>query len=210
MVSASRAQVVPRKIGELRLGITGVAATVEPLEPSVPKNVASAVRVIVKAGPRVLGVAEVEALLGGGFRVLGDLSGPGLPTTLGIPDGDGGLGDPLLLPLPALSIGGDYPLANLRVVGEGGSVLDVVPASVTAHVIDQILVTSVTTRALTLDEIREKGIVLDSDDYLGFQFNMGLRLESEVVKLEFPVVFNRSGAVVPLPSVGNTRAARNA
>ena len=62
-----------------------------------------------------------------------------------------------------------------------------------------MLVTSVKTRALTLDEIREKGIVLDSDDYLGFEFTLGLKLESQPVTLSFPVVFDRQGVPIPDP-----------
>jgi hypothetical protein len=61
-------------------------------------------------------------------------------------------------------------------------------------------VTSVKTRPLTLDEIREKGIVLDSDDYLGFEFTMALSLDSKAVNFSFPVVFNRQGVAIPSPS----------
>ncbi len=39
-------------------------------------------------------------------------------------------------------------------------------------------------RPLTLDEIREKGIAIDRDDYLGFQFTLGMQLDSQVVKLD--------------------------
>jgi hypothetical protein len=46
-----------------------------------------------------------------------------------------------------------------------------VAARVPVQVIDQVLVTSVKTRPLTLDEIKQKGIVLDRDDYLGFEFS---------------------------------------
>ena len=69
----------------------------------------------------------------------------------------------------------------------------------TVEVIEQVLVTSVQTRALTLDEIRAKGIVLDSDDYLGFEFTLGLKLESQPVTLSFPVVFDRQGVPIPDP-----------
>src|SRR5204863_10035752 len=61
----------------------------------------------------------------------------------------------------------------------------------------QVLITSVTTRPLTLDEIKQKGIVLDSDDYLGFEFTLALKLESTPVNVSFPVAFNREGVAVP-------------
>src|SRR4029079_15996290 len=107
--------------------------------------------------------------------------------------------DPLLLPLPPLAIAGDYSLTNIRIVREGRPVLDVQPSQVTVKVIDQILVTSVKTRPLTLDEIKAKGIVLDSDDYLAFEFTLGLQLERNPVHITSPVVFARQGVPVPQP-----------
>src|SRR4029077_14087573 len=89
-----------------------------------------------------------------------------------------------------------YELRNVRLVAGGRAVLDVA-ARVPVKVIDQVLVTSVKTRPLTLEEIKQKGIVLDSDDYLGFEFTLGLKLESKPVTLEFPVVFDRNGVPVP-------------
>ena len=83
--------------------------------------------------------------------------------------------------------------------------LDVTPARLTVRVIEQVLITSVRTRPLTLQEIRDKGIVLDKDDYLGFEFTLGLVLESKAVKVTFPVVFDKDGT--PLPEF--TRPAPN-
>ena len=79
------------------------------------------------------------------------------------------------------------------------TVLEVEPSSTTIKVIDQILVTSVKTRPLTLDEIKDKGIVLDSDDYLGFEFTLAMSLDSKAVNFSFPVVFNRQGVAIPPP-----------
>ena len=194
------AQAPLRKIGEADLSILGVSATVDPLNPSVPKNVASAVRLVVTAGGTPLTSADVPRFLGAGFQVAAELSGPGLPGTITIPQaGSPPLGDPLLLPLPPLAIGGDYLLSNPRIVVGGRSVLDAVPQQITVHVIDQILVTSVQTRPLTLDEIKARGIVLDSSAFLGFEFTLGLMLESTPVNFTFPVVFNNQGVSVPLP-----------
>ena len=79
----------------------------------------------------------------------------------------------------------------------GRPVLEVQPRHVPVKVIEQVLVTSVTTRPLTLDEIRAKGIVLDSDDYYAFEFTLGLKLESKAVNITFPVAFDRQGVPVP-------------
>jgi Carboxypeptidase regulatory-like domain len=191
-----------RKIGEMELKLLGVNATVDPLHPVIPKNIPAAVRIVVKAGGAELPLADTIRFLGPDLKVRGDLSGPGLREALSLPvetAGDPPPADPLLLSLPVLTVSGNYTLANLRIESAGRPVLDVTPQSVTVEVIEQVLVTSVKTRSLTLDEIREKGIVLDSDDYLGFEFTLGLKLESQPVTLSFPVVFDRQGVAIPDP-----------
>ncbi len=190
-----------RSIGSLDVAVHGLAATVDPLEPTVPKNVAAGVRVVVKAGDRSLSAEEVASFLGGAFEVHAEISGPGLDRAITLPEAGSGepIADPLLLPLPALPVAGDYALSNIRLVRDGRPLLDVSPSEVTVRVIDQVLVTSVQTRPLTLDEIREKGIVLDSDDYLGFEFTIGLATDSQTVSFSMPVVFDRQG--VPVPQV---------
>jgi hypothetical protein len=201
--SPLEAQAPLRKIGEMELSLLGVSATVEPLEPVVPKNIASAVRIVVRAGTTELSTGDLARFLGPDFAVKGELSGPGLTSTVTLPDLEEGEplpADPLLLPLPALTVAGDYELANLRIEKKGLPALDVSPSRVPVKVIDQILVTSVKTRALTLDEIRARGIDLSSlDNYLGFSFAIGLKLESQVVQIEMPVIFDREGHVVPQP-----------
>ena len=207
------AQAPLRKIAELRLSILGISAGVEPAHPAVPKNTPAGVRIVVRSGERELSLAETAAVFGAGFEIQGDLSGPGLSKTLALPytpaplddpnDPDDTLPvpagplDPLILPLPGLPVSGDYRLANLRITAPGRPDFDVTPRQVTLQVIEQVLVTSVKTRQLTLDEIKEKGIVLGADDYVAFEFALGLKLESEVVDMTFPVVFNREGVALP-------------
>ena len=191
-----------RKIGEMELRLSGMSATPENLEPVVPKNTPGGVRIIVRAGGVDLSLTDLSRFLGASFIVQGELSGPGFSQPISLPDlRNGGElpADPLVIPTPPIPIAGDYRLSNLRIVAQGRTVLDVEPSTVPLKVIDQILVTRVTTRPLTLDEIKAKGIVLDSDDYLGFEFTMGFKLDSKVVDLKFPVVFDRQGVAVPQP-----------
>ncbi len=197
----ARAQAPLRKIGELDLRVVGVSAACEPSNPVVPRNTSSAVRIVVRSGASELSLGDVARFVGAGFEVEGELSGPGLATTVTLPQrqpGDALPADPLLLPIPALPNAGDYFLSNLRLVSAGRPVLDVSPAQVVLKVIDQILVTSVKTRPLTLDELRDRGVDLSNpDNYLGFAFTLGLKLESGIVNLTMPVVFDRQGKVVP-------------
>src|SRR4029453_12850182 len=158
--SVVRAQAPLRKIGEMEVALLGVHATVDPADPVVPKNTASGVRIVVTAGGQALTAADVARFLDGPFTVQGLLSGPGLPFAIDLPHlepEEPPPADPLLLPLPPLSQGGNYQLSNVRVVGEKGS-LEVEPQTIVVRVIDQILITSVKTRALRPDEIRQRGI----------------------------------------------------
>jgi Big-like domain-containing protein/carboxypeptidase family protein/PA14 domain-containing protein len=189
-----------RKLAELDIPLRSVFATVENANPVVPKNVASAVRIVVKFGDQELSRTDAARFLGDGFAAQAELSGPGLGQTITLPySGDPPPTDPLLLPLPALSVSGDYTLTNIRLVSAGRTVMDVSPATITVKVIEQILITSVKTRALTLAEIKEKGIVIDNTDYRGFEFTLGVAGDSKTVNVTLPVVFDRQGVVVPLP-----------
>ncbi len=203
LLPAAHAHAQPtRTLSELELSLLGVSATLETLEPVVPKAIPSGVRIAVRAGARELTPDEVQQFLGGPFEVRGEISGPGLPGTLSLPDpGSGPATGVLALALPPIPIAGTYDLDNLRIVVGGRVALDIEPRRVAVRVIDQILVTQVKTRPLSLDEIRQKGIVLDRDDYLGFEFTLGLRLDSQAVNLSFPVVFDRKGVEVPLPLI---------
>ena len=111
-----------RKIGELELAIRGLTATVEP-RLTVPKNIASGVRIDVRAGAATATAADAVRLLGGEFRLKGELSGPGLTQTRSLPEGPVDV-DPFLLRLPGLTRAGRYTLANRRLVrGEGEKAL---------------------------------------------------------------------------------------
>jgi len=192
-----------RKIGELELGVQGISATVQPVNPTIPKNTAAGVRIVVNTPSGALSSADVAKFLGGNFEVHGELSGPGLAGTVTLPvanpNGATPIVDPLLLPIPPLSEAGDYTLSNLRIVVNGSPAMDVSPATIPVKVIDQVLITSVETRPLTLDEIKAAGIVLDSSDFLGFQFTIGLALQSNATTISFPVVFDRKGVPIQQP-----------
>ncbi len=202
--SLLHAQTTLRKIGELKLPVQSISATVSPANPTIPKNTAAGVRIVVSTPSGTLSSADVQQFLGSAFEVHGELSGPGLTGTITLPfvDPNGGatpIVDPLLLPIPALTEAGDYTLSNLRITVNGRPALDVTPATIPVKVIDQVLITSVTTRPLTLDEIKAAGVVLDGSDFLGFQFTVGLATSSNATTISFPVVFGPNGVPVPQP-----------
>ena len=192
----TRTDRLARRIGSMRLLYSGLTATLDPVRPVVPKNTRAGVAIRVLAGADSLPTADAERFFGGSFRVLGELAGPGLSGAVTLASDPA---DPLLLPIPALTISGDYSLSNVRVVVNDAPVLDVSPAQTTVQVIEQVLVTRVVTRPLTLDELKERGVVFDDDDFLAFDFTIRMLLESKPIDISFPVVFDRQGVHVPFP-----------
>ena len=114
---------VYRKIGEMELRLLGVSATVDPLHPVVPKNIPSAVRIVVRAGGAELPLVDALRFLGPGVKVHGDLSGPGLPRNPEPSPVDAEatrcLPTRSCLPLPGLTVSGNYTLSNLRLESAG-------------------------------------------------------------------------------------------
>jgi len=192
------AQTPQTKIGSLDLTIGGIQATVTPAKPVIPKNIASGVQVVVTQNGKQLSASQVAQYLGGPFQLVGEYSGPGLTQTIEVPQ-SASPAKSLIVNLPAVITAGNYTLSNLRFVADGSPILDVSPSTIAVQVIDQVLVTSVQTTPLTLDQIQAMGVVLDSSAYTGFQFTVGLQLSSQVVNVSFPVVFDKQGVPIPQP-----------
>ena len=79
------AQTSLRKIGELELQVQGISATVQPANPTIPKNTAAGVRIVVNTPSGTLTSDDVAKFLGGSFEVHSELSGPGLTGTITLP-----------------------------------------------------------------------------------------------------------------------------
>src|SRR5690606_27001213 len=86
-------------------------------------------------------------------------------------------------------------------------------APIVIDVIDELLVTTVTSRPLTADEIISKGIVIDEENYEALSFSVGLTVGGKEVVVDLPVVFpTRDSATAgetpmqmpPLTSLGPT------
>ena len=197
-VGSSFGQSVQTKIGSLDLTIGGLQATVTPASPVIPKNISSGVQVVVTQNGQQLSPAALAQYLGGTFQLVGEYSGPGLSQTVEVPQA-APPANSLIVDLPAVTTAGNYTLSNLRFVINSSAVFDVTPSNITVQVIDQVLVTSVQTTPLTLDQIQSMGVVLDGSAYTGFQFTVGLQLSSNVVNVSFPVVFDKQGVAIPQP-----------
>ncbi|OGC00091.1 hypothetical protein A2V82_13030 [candidate division KSB1 bacterium RBG_16_48_16] len=105
--------------------------------------------------------------------------------------------------IPKLGVPGDHYLYNIRLEdAEGNIILSRDPAldMVVINVIDKLLVTQVTTRPLTLDEIKEKGIVIDETNFTAMNFTVGLTIGSRQVVIDMPVLIpNTSQGLATIP-----------
>ena len=110
-----------------------------------------------------------------GAHVEATLRGPSFPaqTVYGL------VGEALMLPPMALS--GSYSLDAIRLVdtSTGETRLEANPGSVAIEVFDEVLVTTVTSHPLSLEEIQELGIVIDEENMQVVEFEVGLVIDGE-------------------------------
>ena len=100
----------------------------------------------------------------------------------------GAPGAPLLL--PPLNLVGDYSLDGIRLADgtTNETLLEGTPSSVPVHVFDEVLISRVTSRPLTLEEIQGKGIVIDEQNFRAIEFEVGFVLDGKTIPVRFPVV----------------------
>ncbi|MFN7941176.1 MAG: carboxypeptidase regulatory-like domain-containing protein [Thermoanaerobaculia bacterium] len=172
-------------LGQASLAIAGTTLTVSPESQTVPFDTPTIV------GTHLAGFDPAAGTLPADLRVVGDFSGPeidGVLTLETVPN------EPFRI--PRLSLAGEYQLDDIRLV-QGGELLAYAEPRSAAIRVTQILVTRVTSRAMTLDEIRSHGIVVDGTSVRAFNFTFGFGVEGDTFDYNVPVVYvyprDRSG-----------------
>ena len=170
----------------LEYRITGSALRVSPAVVSVPKGIAGSIAVELVGDAALANNAFVEATL----------RGPSFPARRII----GQVNQALLL--PPLPLVGDYQLDNIRLVdaASGATRMEGAPASVPVRVFDEVLVSRVTSRPLTLAEIQERGVVIDEKNFRAVEFEVGFVLDGKTIPVKFPVIapaFRESTEIIP-------------
>ena len=175
----------------------GQLDTGEPIDHGVvPKNIATAVntRLIEPSLPAgQLPPIPTDAV------VVAELRGPafGMPVSLTARPNEP-------IPIPPLALSGLYTLDNIRLVRGSDVLLQAVPDAVTIEVIDQVLVSQVTARPLTAQEIKDKGIVIDQDNFQVFNFTAAFGVAGNKVNIDFPIIIPNSpspSAPAPVPAL---------
>ena len=179
---------VAAPLTELDFEILGLGLAVEPAVLTVPRDIPTRIEARL-AAPEAADAPDVEEALRalrGQARVRALLRGPNLaPQTIEVRPGDP-------IPIPAFALAGDYVLEQIRLVrpdGRGGEqvLLDGTPSTVPIRVIDEVLVTEVTSRPLDLEEIRGRGIVIDDQSFDVREFQLALNVDGDPVRIRLPV-----------------------
>ncbi len=100
---------------------------------------------------------------------------------------------------------GDYILSGVKLWKDGRPILDATPATKTIRCLGQVLVSSVSSTPMTLQEIKDSGIQLGQDNYEGRRFTMALSIGSHQVTLTVPVavpVYNGVRTLGEVPTIG--------
>ncbi len=124
-----------------------------------------------------------------GMRVLGDLTGPGLesPLNLSTVPGESFL-------IPGLTREGTYTLSGIRLVQGPEVLFSAQPASVQI-VVHRLVITSVTSRPLTPDEMAAAGVVIKDDSYAVYRYTVGFATESGTVNIPFDLLSGPNGSI---------------
>jgi hypothetical protein len=181
-------------LATLRYTILGTRLQVTPTSLSVPKNIAGSVLVQLVAADGSMNAASSR--LGEGAYVEATLRGPAFDARRLVAPAN----QPMML--PPLSVVGDYRLDNIRLIDEvSGEVrLEATPSSVPVQVFDEVLVSRVTSRPLSAEEIQERGIVIDQSSFRAVEFQVGFVLDGKTIPVKFPVVapsFSQSTEIIP-------------
>jgi hypothetical protein len=177
---APRAVAAPLASDQVR--ILGIRLEVSPGSLDAPRNVLVLIDTALKDGA---GNDVSSSPIFTNWKVRGELSGPGLDGVVAL-EGRAGA----KLEVPPLLLVGNYIIDGLRLVdGAGSTVLAATPSLVRIRVVEKIIVSQVTSRPLSIDEIRDKGIIIDESNFTAIQFTFGFTTESGVVPIDFDVAF---------------------
>jgi hypothetical protein len=173
-------------IGSGQFEIIGTGLDVSPEAQAVPLGVPTRVDTHLPLPP--------GGRLPPGVTVRGELNGPGLPGTLALSAEPNGF-----FTIPAETVRGTYVLSDIRLQDGDAIVAYSAHRDATITVTD-LLLTQVTSRPLTYQEMVDKGIVVSPKDFRGYNFSFAITIQSNVVQFDVPVVFPGVGPPI-LPTI---------
>ncbi|MGE5243771.1 MAG: carboxypeptidase regulatory-like domain-containing protein [Betaproteobacteria bacterium] len=183
-VLSSRLVAAPQQAGRFLaredIVLLGIGLQAAPADQTVPVNIATIVSTFLQS-PTTL--PEGVPPFAPDAVVTATLRGPSFPSGLDLTTKPN-----TPFNIPPLGVPGLHTLDNIRLVSGGSVLLYAAPESVTINVIDKLLVTQVTARPLTADEIRQKGIVFDKSSFQAYNFAAAFAIQDQTINISFPVV----------------------
>jgi len=132
------------------------------------------------------GKTNDDAPVAEGLNALGDLTGPGIDTPITLATKPGHQ-----FVLPALHEKGEYTLQNIRLVGADGQFLQQAIPSFAAITVTDTLTSEVKVTQLTPDQLRERGITVDSRNFDVYEYTFIFAVEGKSVEIPYPVIVDR-------------------
>jgi 5-hydroxyisourate hydrolase-like protein (transthyretin family) len=170
-----------RWLAQEQIILYGLGLRAEPKHQTVPKDIATVVSTYLQAPDAI---PEGTLPIPDDAEVRAILRGPSLPGPVELVTRVNEHFD-----IQPLQRAGIHTLENIRVVHNGEVIFYATPESVTIEVIDRLLVTEVTARPLTAEEIKDHGIIFDSSDFQAYNFTAAFAVEpGEEIKIDFPIL----------------------
>jgi len=170
------------ELGSGQLEVAGARLTLSPESQTVPFDMPTRVETSLEGYDPANGVLPTT------LRVRADFVGPEIEGTMvleTLPN------EPFRI--PRLRLEGEYRLENVRLV-DGEEIVAFAEPRTAVVVVTQVLLTRVSSRPMTLDEIRNYGLVVDDDNFqaLNLTFAFAIRPDREVT-FDMPLVYRHYG-----------------
>ncbi|HEX7678835.1 MAG TPA: hypothetical protein VF713_11970, partial [Thermoanaerobaculia bacterium] len=121
-----------------------------------------------------------------GLTAVGDLTGPSLDAPVTVTTRPGGK-----FTLPPLHEQGDYTVLNIRLIDSKGNFVQyATPTFTVVHVVGA-LGTTVTIKQLSADDLRARGITIDSRNYDVYDYTFVFTINGQQVVVPYPVIIDR-------------------
>jgi len=195
-------------LASTELDLVGLTLNLPASVPQLPQNSPFYLPVSLLFGGQPATQAQQSSLVPDSALLQGTLTGPGLsapvPLTGTLAQG---------LSVPGLPQAGNYTISGVQLVqsSTGPVILSATPATYQVTCLGQILLSSVSSSPMTLQQLQAAGIQLAPGDYVGKNFTMALTIGGSQVSLSVPVAIpvynglvspNGAGQAMPL-QIGN-------
>jgi hypothetical protein len=188
--AATMAAAQGRFLGREEILLLGAGLRVEPVRQTVPKDIATIVGTLLQAPS----APDHAPPFSPGAVVKGTLRGPSFTGGLAITTRPN-----TPFNIPPLTVPGVHTLEDIRIEDDGVVLMRATPEAVTIEVIEKLLVTQVSARALTAQEIKQQGLVFDRSSFQAYNFRAAFAIGDNPIPLEFPVLL----PVLGVADVGN-------